>query len=140
MLDTNIVSLLDQRRRSAAPALIDWMAQTGDRLFLSAMTITEMEAGILKLRREHKGKRADELQLLLERILADFGDRVLSMDALVAQWVARLAEEARPRVIELADLIIAATAKRNDLILLSANLRHFEGLSLECVNPLERLP
>lgn len=137
LLDTNIVSLLDPRRQPTAPALIDWIEQTGDQLYLSAMTIAEMEAGILRLRRERKRKRADELQLLLERILADFGDRVLPMDALVAQWVARLAEDARPRVIELADLIIAATAKRNELILLSANTRHFEDLGITVVNPLK---
>ncbi len=140
LLDTNIVSLLDHRRRDSASELIQWMNRNGARLYLSAMTLTEMEAGILKLRRQGKAKRASELTILLERILTDFGDRVLAMDALTAVTVTRLAEQARPSVLELADLIIAATAKRHDLTLLTANEKHFRNLGITIVNPLKKLP
>src|SRR5712692_2418516 len=51
LLDTNIVSLLDPRRREHAPALVEWMERNGASLFLSVMTITELDAGVLKLRR-----------------------------------------------------------------------------------------
>jgi predicted nucleic acid-binding protein len=113
------------RRRARAPALLEWIERNGAFLFLSVMTIAEMEAGILKLRREDKSARAAELETLLTAILADFADRVLPMDAMVARHVARLAEAARPDVVELADLIIAATAAAHGLTVLTGNLRHF---------------
>lgn len=140
LLDTNILSLLDPRRRDRCPELIDWIEQSGDALYLSAMTLAEMEAGILKLKREQKPGRALELQTLRDRIVTDFGDRVLPMDGLTALQVARLAEAARPAVIELADLIIAATAHRHGLTLLTANLKHFRALGISMLNPLEGLP
>jgi predicted nucleic acid-binding protein len=58
LLDTNIVSMLDPRRHAHAPALIDWLDRNGASLFLSVMTIVEVDAGILKLRREGKAERA----------------------------------------------------------------------------------
>ena len=49
LLDTNVVSMLDPGRHQQAPALIDWLDRNGTRLFLSVMTITEMESGAFKL-------------------------------------------------------------------------------------------
>ncbi|MEZ0213098.1 MAG: type II toxin-antitoxin system VapC family toxin [Xanthobacteraceae bacterium] len=140
LLDTNIVSLLDGRRRAQVPALIDWIERNGAFLFLSAMTIAEIEAGICKLRREGKRARADELEALEQAILADFGDRVLAMDAAVARHVARLAEVARPTGPELADLIIAATAHAHGLTVLTGNLRHFTPTGVAALDPLAALP
>lgn len=137
LLDTNIISLLDSRRRKNAPGLIEWLEGNGALLYLSAMTLAEIEAGILKLRRERKAQRAQELTRFLEQIQADFGDRILPMDSQVALAVARLAEKARPAVVELADLIIAATAKRHDLTLVTANVKHFRALEIPLLNPLD---
>lgn len=140
LLDTNIVSLLDARRQKHVLPLIEWIERNGAFLYLSMMTVAEVEAGILKLKRERKLQRANELTLFLQRVLADFGDHVLPMDALTAITVAQLSEEARPHVVELADLIIAATARRHGLTLLTANTRHFERLAIPLINPLESLP
>src|SRR5882672_10450429 len=54
LLDTNVVSMLDPRRQAHAPALIEWLDRNGASLFLSVMTIVEIDAGVLKLRRERK--------------------------------------------------------------------------------------
>ena len=56
------------------------------------MTITEMDAGALKLRREGKPERADAISRLVTAILSGFQDRVLVMDVEVARHVARLGE------------------------------------------------
>ena len=80
LLDTNIVSLLDPRRRGFALPLLEWIRRSGNALFLSAMTIAELEAGALKLRRRQQDKRADEIDTLIEEIETYFGDRVLPMD------------------------------------------------------------
>ena len=128
LLDTNIVSLLDPRRHKTNPGLIDWLLKNGSMLYLSAMTVAEIEAGILKLIRQGKTARAEELNGFLKRLLNDFASHVLPMDAAVALQVARLGDEVRATPIELADLIIAGTAKRHGLVLLTANTKHFERL------------
>lgn len=140
LLDTNIVSRLDPRRHGSAPALVGWISRNGAHLFLSALTFTELEAGILKLRREGKRERADELTALARAILDDFGERVLAIDAPVALEAARLAEVARPMTLDAPDLLIAATAKAHGLTVLTHNLRHFTPTGVPALDPLATLP
>ena len=140
LLDTNIISLLDPRRQALVPGLVPWLRRNGGRLFLSVITLTELEAGILKLRRDGKDKRAAEFETLRQTIETDFGDRILPMDAPVALAVAHLSEAARPAVIELADLIVAATAKIHGLAVMTRNKRHFEPTGLSVVDPTLGLP
>jgi toxin FitB len=63
LLDTNIVSMLDPRRREHAPELVDWLERNGASLFLSVMTVTELDAGVHKLRRE--GNSIERTRLLV---------------------------------------------------------------------------
>jgi predicted nucleic acid-binding protein len=140
LLDTNVVSMLDPRRHSQAPKLIDWLDRNGASLFLSVMSITEIDAGILKLRRERKNERADELENLVTAILADFGDRVLPIDTETARHIARLGELAHRQPIGLPDLIIAATAVRHGLVALTRNIGEFGRLGIDARDPLADLP
>ena len=140
LLDTNIVSLLDPRRREGAGEIPAWIRRNGARLSLSAVTLMELEAGVLKLRREGKHKRADEYGGLRRAIVEDFAERVLSFDAAVALAAARLAEAARPAVIEWKDLVIAATAKVHGLTILTRNLRHFAPSGVSAIDPAIELP
>jgi len=140
LLDTNIVSMLDPRRHAQAPALIDWLERNGSRLFLSVMTIIEMDAGILKLRRERKAKRADQLGDLVASILTEFGERVLAVDTETARHVARLGEMTHRQPVALADLIIAATAVRHGLVLLTHNMAELGRLGIAVRDPLVELP
>ena len=140
LLDTNIVSLFDPRRASEAAPLVHWMREHDTLLFLSTITLTEIEAGILKLRRENKEARARQLIALRDGLVADFADRLLPLDVEVALTVARLAEAARPIVIDRADLIIAATAKVHGFTVLTRNLRHFEPTGVPAVDPVRSQP
>lgn len=140
LLDTNIVSRLDPRRHESARELVAWIRRNGAHLSLSVITLTEIEAGILKLRRDGQDKRANEYEALRSAVKADFGDRLLAVDAAVALMIARLSEAARPAVIEWKDLIIAATAKAHGLTVLTNNLRHFEPTAVPALDPLYRLP
>jgi toxin FitB len=140
LLDTNVVSMLDPRRHVQAPALIDWLDRNGARLFLSVMTITEMDSGVLKLRREGKTERADEIAGLVTSILTDFGDRVLPMDVETARHLARLGAETFQQPVALPDLIIAATASRHGLTVLTHNLKDFGRLSVTAMDPFAGLP
>jgi predicted nucleic acid-binding protein len=140
LLDTNIVSLFDPRRRQRAGLLIDWMRRNDGSLRVSAVTLLEIETGLLKLRREGKGKRAAEIEALRDGLMADFAERLLSMDAAVALAAARLVEAARPAVIEWKDLVIAATAKTHGATILTRNLRHFAVTGVPALDPLTELP
>jgi toxin FitB len=140
LLDTNIVSLFDPRRRDRAAPLIAWMRRNDRFLFLSAIALLEIESGLLKLRREAKARRAGEIEALREGLLADFGERLLPMDATVGLAAAHIAEAARPSVIELKDLVIAATARVRGLTVLTRNLRHFGPTGVPVLDPLAALP
>jgi len=140
LLDTNIVSLFDPRRAAETAPLVRWMREHEALLFLSTITIAEIEAGILKLRREGKDIRARQLGAFRDGIIADFKERLLSLDVPIALMLARLAEEIRPAVIERNDLIIAATARVHGLTVLTRILRHFEPTGVPAIDPLRDLP
>jgi toxin FitB len=140
LLDTNIVSMLDPRRHAQAPALIDWLERNGSSLFLSVITIAEIDAGILKLRRGRKTKRADQLTGLVTSILTEFGERVLAVDIETARHVARLGEMTHRQPVALPDLIIAATAVRHGLVLLTHNMTELGRLGIAARDPLVELP
>jgi len=140
LLDTNIVSLFDPRRAAETAPLVQWMREHEAVLFLSTITIAEIEVGILKLRREGKDIRARQLGAFRDGIITDFKERLLSLDVPIALMLARLAEEIRPAVIERNDLIIAATAKVHGLTVLTRNLRHFEPTGVPAIDPLRDLP
>lgn len=140
LLDTNVVSMLDPRRHVHAPDLIDWLERNGSRLFLSVLTIAEMGAGILKLRRDGKIARADELSVLVQAILTDFDDRVLPVDTETARHVARLGEQSHRQPIGLPDLIVAATAVRHGLVLLTRNMSELGRLGIAAHDPFVELP
>jgi toxin FitB len=139
-LDTNIVSLFDPRRAGEAAPVIHWMREHDPLLFLSTITLTEIEAGILKLMRERKEARARQLVALRDGLIADFNERLLSLDVEVALTLARLAEAVRPMVIERPDLIIAATARVHGLTVLTRNVRHFEPTGVHAIDPVRSLP
>lgn len=140
ILDTNIVSRLDPRRYDTARDLVAWIRRNGGLLFLSVVTLLEIETGILKLRRDGQERRADEYDALRRTIETDFGDRLLPIDAIGALAMARLAEAIRPTVIDWKDLAIAATAQVHGLIVLTHNLRHFLPTGVPVHDPLDRLP
>lgn len=73
-------------------------------------------------------------------IETSFGSRILSIDAEVALLTARLAEHARPAVVEIRDLLIAATAQVHRMTVLTRNLRHFAPTGVAHLDPLTTLP
>jgi predicted nucleic acid-binding protein len=136
LLDTTAVSLFDPRRQREAASFISWVRSHDPLLFLSVFTLTEIESGILKLVRERKVERANQLVRFRDSLIADYADRLLPVDTEVALSVARIAHAMRPRVIELADLIIAATARVHGLVVVTRNVRHFVPTGVSVVDPL----
>jgi predicted nucleic acid-binding protein len=136
LLDTNIIS--NATRPNPSPALLAWMAEKTDNdLFVSALTIAEIQRGLLE---KPTGKRRALLEAWFsgpEGPQALFTGRVLPFDEKAALIWARLMADGtvkgRPR--SALDMIIAAVAAANGCVVVTDNERDFDGLKF--VNPLQ---
>ncbi|WP_426240234.1 type II toxin-antitoxin system VapC family toxin [Pararhizobium sp. DWP1-1-3] len=134
LLDTNVISKFAPDKPAPSVALIAWMREQGaeGRLFLSAMTIAEIEKGIRNLERRGASEKSARLRQWLEGIVSSFDDCILPMDIAVARVAGAIEDEAdgRGRHPGLGDVIIAATAKLHGLTVVTENVRHFEPLDV----------
>jgi len=142
LVDTDVISAGALARRLASAGLIAWMERNSDQLFLSVISVAELEQGIAKTRRRDAGRRAAALEDWLETLLHLYGRRVLPFDVAAARIAGRLSDRARSRghTPGFPDLAIAATAVAHDLIVLTRNLRHFVPLDVPALDPFEALP
>ena len=132
LLDTDVASLL--RRRERHPAVASWLqAQQASDLYLSVVTLAEVERGIAAQRRRNP-PFARELASWLEQMLAWHADRILAVDAAIARRWGRLSGEAGHSNL---DLLIAATALEHGLTVVTRNVRHFEPTGVPVLNPLD---
>lgn len=130
LIDTDVLSAL--RRRERHPEVVRWLeAQRTADLYLSAVTIGEIERGIAQQQRRDPSF-ARELSIWLDRVLAWYGDRVLDVDVPTARRWGRLSGDLGH---ERADLIIAATALEHGLTVVTRNVKHFEPTGVPVLNP-----
>ena len=113
-----------------------------NRLFISVITVAEIESGIAKARREGASRKASALANWLEALLMLYGERVLPLDLPGARMAGALSDRARGagRAPGLADIAIAATAKARGMTVLTRNVRHFAVLDVPVVDPFRSLP
>ncbi len=125
-----------------AAELLNWMDEHSGKLYLSAVTVAEIEDGIAKARREKALRKAAVLTAWLDTVLHLYGDRVLAFDIAAARVAGRLSDLARSKGLAsgFADIVIGATAGAHGLIILTRNTRHFEPLGLATINPFQTLP
>ena len=134
LLDTCVVSELVRPRPKAS--VIAWIQQCDeDELFLSVITIGELEKGIAKLPDSAKRTR---LENWVRRDLRDrFVGRLLAIDAgVAARWGAMTgASEARGRPLPVIDGLIAATGEHHNLTVVTRNTEDLERCGARCFNP-----
>jgi len=142
LVDTNVISAIAPTTRVRRAELTEWMDSHSSELFLSAVTIAEIADGIAKAKSEGAKRKASDLAAWLQTVLHLYGDRVLSFDSPTAEIAGALSDLARSRGHSpgFADIAIAATARRHDLIILSRNARHFAPMQAAVVDPLQQLP
>jgi predicted nucleic acid-binding protein len=130
IIDTDVLSALAKRRRE--PNASRWIArQRTTSLFLSVITIGEIERGIAKQRTRDAGF-AIRLASWLDQVLAAYGDRVLPFGLAAARrWGALSAGLGHGG----ADLQIAATALEHGLTVVTRNTAHFAATGVPVFNP-----
>lgn len=140
LLDTDVLSAFAPGKPAVPRKAAAWFEVRSERLFLSAITAAEIEAGIARLYRSGSRQRADGLRDWFERIVELYGERILPFDLRAARIAGNLGDVARARGQHpgFPDVAIAAIAKANDLTVLTLNGRHFEPLGISASNPFRR--
>lgn len=126
LLDTSTISGLSRPRPSEA--LVARLQRHDGHYCFAALVISELRYGA---QRHPDPTRRERLNAFVNQVATSAP--VLPFDAKAAEWlgVERARIEAAGRVVDLADLVIAATAAANQLVVVTANVRHFEGLRVE---------
>lgn len=133
LLDTNVISEVRKSRLRADPVVRQWVSDhRHSDLFLSVVTVLEVELGIARLSRRDAAQ-AERLREWLERDLLEvFSGRVLPVDVQVARQAARLhVPDPRPE----RDALIAGTAVAHGLTVVTRNIADFEPMGIALINP-----
>jgi predicted nucleic acid-binding protein len=129
LLDTNVVSELRKPRPHGG--VLAWLQAVDDKdLFLSAVTIGEIQAGI-ELTREQDPAKAAENETWLAEVAASYA--VLPMDAAAFRVWARLMHRRSDTLIE--DAMIAATAQVHGLSVVTRNVANFKAFGVPVLDP-----
>jgi toxin FitB len=143
LLDTNVLSILAPQPaspkvgRSEGAAFRAWVREHDESLFLSVITLAEIQAGVSRLEREGAAKRAADLSHWLSAILELYQSRTLPLASDAALEAGRMLDRvagagAAPGF---EDAAIAATASLNGLTVVTANARHFKHFGVAFVHP-----
>lgn len=129
LLDTNVVSEL--RRAKPHGAVLAWLEAADEAsLFVSAVTIGEIQAGIEKTRESDPAKAA-EIERWLEQLT--LSSNVLPMDAAAFREWGRLTHRKSDTLLE--DAMIAATARLHKLVVVTRNVADFKALAVKTLDP-----
>lgn len=144
LLDTNILSVLSPKPVQTLDerAVQGWIEATSPRLFLSVVSLSEIELGIAKATRQGASRKAEALAQWLASISHLYANRMLSVDVEVARLTGRLLDRAYGRGWDpgYEDAAIAATAIARGFTVITRNIRHFQTMDAPCVNPYVTLP
>ncbi|HEY6989365.1 MAG TPA: type II toxin-antitoxin system VapC family toxin [Bryobacteraceae bacterium] len=129
LLDTNVVSELRKPRPHGA--VVSWFeGLRNEEVFLSAVTIGELQAGVERARR-YDVTKAREIEVWIDRIAEVY--EILPMDTKAFREWGRLSNGLADHILE--DAMIAAVARVHDLIVATRNERDFKQLGVRLFNP-----
>ena len=131
--------MLSPSRERAPDRFLAWLdSADGDGLvFLSVVTVHEIEKGVALLDRKGATAKADGLRLWLAGLLAAYGDKILGLDGRAASLSGRM--EARAIAAGhgpgIADAMIAGVAQAHGLVVVTRNARHFCPFGIPIATP-----
>ncbi|MBV8845440.1 MAG: type II toxin-antitoxin system VapC family toxin [Bryobacterales bacterium] len=129
LIDTNVIS--EVRKPRPHGAVIGWLRSVpAEHLFISAVTIGELQAGI-ELTRSQDDEKAREIEAWLDEVAETY--QVLPMDGRTFREWARLMHRRPDRLIE--DAMITATARIHGLTVVTRNTRDFAEFKIPLLNP-----
>jgi toxin FitB len=129
LLDTNVISEL--RKIKPHGAVVAWLRTLRvEQIFLSAVTIGELQAG-LELTREQDAAKAREIESWLDSVERSFA--VVSMDPTCFREWSRLMAGKADALRE--DAMIAATARVHGFTVATRDEKDFKHLGVEIINP-----
>jgi toxin FitB len=136
LLDTNIISELRKAKSGKTDKNVTRWAESvsAPSLFLSVITILELETGILLAERRDSSQGAILRSWLNTHVLPSFSDRIIAFDVVIAQHCAKL-HVPNPRSER--DAIIAATALVHGMTVVTRNVEDFAPTGVEILNPWE---
>jgi hypothetical protein len=139
LLDTNVISLLAPARAGPSAVFLGWLERMdgAGRVFLSVVTIHEIEKGLALL--EHRGARAKAagLKAWLAGLVATYDDKIIGLDASAAALAGQLEAKAISAGHDpgMADAIIAGIAQAHDLHIVTRNTKHFLPFGVAASSP-----
>lgn len=134
LLDTNVVS--EMRKQKPHGAVVAWLTDLRDeQVFLSAVTMGELQAGI-ELTRRQDLEKATEIERWVDQLEASY--QILPMDTASFREWGRLMYGKSDDLVE--DGMIAATARKHDLIVATRNEDDFKQLNVQVFNPFKVSP
>lgn len=129
LLDTNVVS--EVRKPRPHGAVIAWLnKQEDEQLFLSAVTMGELQTGIERTRRQDPSK-ASEIESWVDQLASSY--QILPMDTPCFREWGRIMDRRPDELLE--DAMIAATARVHHLIIATRNEHDFKRLDVRILNP-----
>ena len=130
LLDTNVVSEVRRVRRD--PSVVRFLSSCeSSRTWISVLTLGELWKGVAK-RREYDADGAVSLENWVVEIERTFADQVLSVDSETAKlW----GKWSGGRTLPVIDALLAATAAKHGLVLVTRNTKDLLGLPVEFLNP-----
>ena len=130
LLDTNIVS--DLARKNPNKSVIEFILSL-EKIIISVITVEEIEFGIQRV----KNKTQKEFLLNWWLEFFQLEPDVILLDLKIAKLSSefRASSEAKGKIMQQADSIIAATAKLSNLILVTRNTKDFSNLGIKLLNP-----
>lgn len=132
LLDTHVVSELRRRDRTDARVAAWVDAMDPAELFVSVVTVLELEMGVLAVERRDASQGALLRRWLEERVLPVFEDRILPIDLQVARRCAGL--HVPDRRAE-RDALVAATALRHAMTVATRNVADFSPMGVAVFDP-----
>lgn len=131
LVDTNVISEVRKGARCDPHVATWWAGVADDELWMSAIVLGEVRKGV-ELARRRDPQKADVLDAWIAELTANFADRILPIDASVADAWGRISAIRPTPVI---DTLIAATAMVHGLTLVTRNDADVAGLGVAVFNP-----